>query len=90
MWSDSFQTGTYTILSDIHIVPPGGSMGSMRQDGDEFGYVLEGRLELRIEESLHDLATGDSFAFQSAPEHNYRNLRNEVTHVIWINTPPTF
>lgn len=81
----------HLLQGNIHIVPPGGgSMGSMHHDGDEFGYVLEGRLELRIDESIHDLATGDSFAFPSTLAHTYRNVGTEVARVIWINTPPTF
>lgn len=81
----------HLLQGNIHIVPPGGgSMGSIRHEGDEFGYVLEGRLELRIEETAHDLAPGDSFAFPSNLPHTYRNPGKAVTRVLWINTPPTF
>ena len=81
----------HLLQGNIHIVMPGGgSMGSIRHDGDEFGYVLEGRLELRIEDTVHELAPGDSFAFPSTLSHTYRSLGPEVTRVIWINTPPTF
>ena len=79
------------LQGNIHIIPPGGgSMGSMHHDGDEFGYVLEGRIELRIEDTVHDLAPGDSFAFPSSLAHTYRNVGTDITRVIWINTPPTF
>lgn len=81
----------HLLQGNIHIVASGGgSMGSIHHDGDEFGYVLEGRLELRIKDTVHDLAPGDSFAFPSNLAHTYRNLGTEVTRVIWINTPPTF
>ena len=81
----------HLLQGNIHIIPPGGgSMGSMHHDGDEFGYVLEGRIELRIEDTVHDLAPGDSFAFPSTLAHTYRNVGTEITRVIWINTPPTF
>lgn len=81
----------HLLQGNIHIVAPGGgSMGSIHHDGDEFGYVLEGRLELRIEDTVNDLAPGDSFAFPSNLAHTYRNLGTDVTRVIWINTPPTF
>ncbi len=81
----------HLLQGNIHSIPPGGgSMGSMHHDGDEFGYVLDGRFELRIEDTIHDLAPGDSFAFPSTLAHSYRNAGPEVTRVIWINTPPTF
>jgi transcriptional regulator with XRE-family HTH domain len=81
----------HLLQGNIHIVAPGGgSMGPMRHEGDEFGYVLDGRLELRIDDALHDLGPGDSFSFPSNLAHTYRNPGREVTRVIWINTPPTF
>ena len=79
------------LQGNIHIVAPGGgSMGPMQHDGDEFGYVLEGRVELRIDATLHELGPGDSFTFPSHLPHTYRNPGNEPARVIWINTPPTF
>lgn len=81
----------HLLQGNIHIVAPGGgSMGAMRHEGDEVGYVLEGRLELSIDDKLHELGPGDSFAFPSNLAHTYRNPGSEVTRVIWVNTPPTF
>jgi transcriptional regulator with XRE-family HTH domain len=79
------------LQGNIHIVAPGGgSMGPMQHEGDEVGYVLEGRLELTIGEVNHMLAAGDSFAFPSHLAHTYRNPGLTVARVLWINTPPTF
>ena len=79
------------LQGNIHIVAPGGgSMGPMQHDGDEFGYVLEGGFELRIDATLHELGPGDSFTFPSHLPHTYRNPGTGLTRVIWINTPPTF
>lgn len=81
----------HLLQGNIHIVAPGGgSMGPLRHDGDEVGYVLEGRLELRIADTGYELGPGDSFSFSSQLAHAYRNPGPEVTRVLWINTPPTF
>lgn len=81
----------HLLQGNIHIVAPGGgSMGTMRHEGDEVGYVLEGRLTLSISEATHELGPGDSFAFPSHLPHTYRNAGTEVARVLWINTPPTF
>lgn len=81
----------HMLQGNIHIVAPGGgSMGPMRHDGDEVGYVLEGRLELSIADMSYELRPGDSFSFPSHVAHTYRNPGADVTRVIWINTPPTF
>lgn len=81
----------HLLQGNIHIVAPGGgSMGPMRHEGDEVGYVLEGRLELSIGDTAYELAPGDSFAFPSNLPHTYRNPGPDATRVLWINTPPTF
>ena len=81
----------HLLQGNIHIVAPGGgSMGPMQHEGDEVGYVLEGRLELSIGEARYELAPGDSFAFPSRLPHAYRNPGPDLTRVLWINTPPTF
>lgn len=81
----------HLLQGNIHIVAPGGgSMGPMRHDGDEIGYVLEGLLELNIDATAYTIGPGDSFSFPSSVAHTYRNPGPDVTRVIWINTPPTF
>ena len=81
----------HLLQGNIHIVAPGGgSMGPMRHEGDEIGYVLEGRLELNIDATTYAIGPGDSFSFPSNLAHTYRNPGPDVTRVIWINTPPTF
>ncbi len=81
----------HLLQGNIHIVAPGGgSMGPMRHEGDEFGYLLDGRLELSIDDKLHELGPGDSFAFPSHLAHAYRNPGLDIARVLWINTPPTF
>ncbi len=81
----------HLLQGNIHIVAPGGgSMGPMQHEGDEVGFVLEGRLSLSIGEIVHELGPGDSFAFPSRLAHTYRNPGTEVARVLWINTPPTF
>jgi quercetin dioxygenase-like cupin family protein/ribosome-binding protein aMBF1 (putative translation factor) len=81
----------HLLQANIHMVAPGGgSMGPMRHEGDEMGYVLEGRLELRIGDTVYEVAPGDSFSFPSTLAHAYRNLGPDVVRVLWVNTPPTF
>ena len=81
----------HLLQSNIHIVAPGGgSMGPMRHEGDEVGYVLEGELVLGIDGVEHLLGPGDSFAFPSTLAHTYRNPGTAFTRVLWVNTPPTF
>lgn len=59
-------------------------------EGEEAGVVIRGALELWIGEAHYSLNAGDSFAFDSATPHRYRNPSQEETLVIWAITPPNF
>lgn len=71
---------------------PGASTGddSYEHKGEEAGLVLEGRLELTIEDKKYLLEAGDSFSFKSQLKHRYANpSEHEDTLVVWANTPIT-
>lgn len=79
------------LQGDIHILEPGAQTSeSIHHQGEELGFVLEGQLQLVIDEETYDLQAGDSFYFSSDRPHRYSNPGISVTRVIWINTPPTF
>ena len=73
-----------------HIGVGGGSEGMLQHDGEEFGYVLEGELELTLDGKSHAISTGDSFCFRSERPHGYRNIGDTPARIIWLNTPPSF
>lgn len=75
----------------VFVMEPGGHSGGVLQhEGEECGYVLEGRLELVVGPNTYLLGRGDSFFFPSDIPHAYRNPGKVTARVIWINTPPTF
>jgi len=75
----------------VFVMQPGGNSGGVLQhEGEECGYVLEGRLELCVGGEKYSLSRGDSFFFPSTIPHRYRNPGKVTARVVWINTPPTF
>jgi branched-chain amino acid transport system ATP-binding protein len=52
--------------------------------------VLEGTLELTVDNQVYQLETGDSFYFQSSRQHGYQNKGSVDTVLIWVISPPTF
>lgn len=77
--------------ANIHIVDPKtDSGGDITHAGEEVGFVLEGVLELTIEDATYNLTAGDSFYFRSELRHRYYNPGDVTTRVLWVNTPPTF
>jgi DNA-binding transcriptional MerR regulator/quercetin dioxygenase-like cupin family protein len=76
----------------VTVAPRGGSEGGYAHDGEEFVYVLEGSLEVVLnEQERYVLRAGDSLAFPSSMVHSWRNPgRQASARVLWVNTPPTF
>jgi transcriptional regulator with XRE-family HTH domain len=72
--------------------PPGASSGDepYTHAGEEAGVVIRGRLELWVDGRTLTLEAGDSFGFQSALPHRYRNPGPDETEVIWAITPPSY
>lgn len=75
----------YTVIK-----PGGGSHGVYSHDGEEFGFVIQGELELMINDRIHKVQAGESFYFSSQTSHNWGNRGTEDVIVIWVITPPTF
>jgi DNA-binding transcriptional MerR regulator/quercetin dioxygenase-like cupin family protein len=74
----------------FRIAPSSGSGESYTHEGEEFLYILRGRLNIALEKTEYQLKTGDGFYFQSSTPHHWKNPGKTETWVLWINTPPTF
>ncbi len=74
----------------FRIAPKAGSGESYTHEGEEFLHVLRGQLQLALEGKEFHLKPGDSFYFESATPHRWRNPGRSETWVLWVNTPPTF
>jgi DNA-binding transcriptional MerR regulator/mannose-6-phosphate isomerase-like protein (cupin superfamily) len=74
----------------FRIAPRSGSGESYTHHGEEFLFVLRGQLEISLADSQYQLRAGDSFYFESAREHSWKNPGKTETLILWINTPPTF
>jgi len=67
------------------------SGGSYSHEGEEFIYVLQGKVEIWIDEIEHYvLQAGDSLYFESSEAHRWHSLSDKETLLLWVNTPATF
>ena len=81
----------HLLQGNIHIVEEGGgSDGTVSHEGEEVGFVIEGRLELTVGDQTYMLGPEDSFCFRSSIPHGYRNPGPGRARVLFINTPPSF
>lgn len=58
--------------------------------GEEFGYVLSGKLRLHLGEKSYTVKTGESFYYPAKEEHWIENPTAKNVKFIWVSTPPMF
>jgi DNA-binding transcriptional MerR regulator/quercetin dioxygenase-like cupin family protein len=75
----------------FRIAPRTSSGGAYQHQGEEFLYLLEGKLEIWLDEiERYVLEPGDSLYFRSTQSHRWCSLTDHECVLLWINTPPTF
>lgn len=76
----------------MYEIKPGGESGRgfFNHIGEEFVYIVEGSLDIYIEDQVTTLNEGDSFYFKSTLNHRFKNNGKKLTKAIWVVTPPTF
>ena len=75
------------LISTIH---PGADSEYYTHDGAEAGLVMNGTLELWVNDEHYRLQTGDSFAFPSTTPHRCANHGKKPVKVLWVITPPHY
>ena len=59
-------------------------------EGEEFGFVLEGKIRLFIGNKSYELKKGDSFYFKSEKVHFLKNVGAKTAKILWVSSPPNF
>ncbi len=75
------------------VYEPGCELGfaePMSHPGEEYGIVVEGRLEVTVSGEAYILEPWDSIHFNSDLPHTIRNLSHATTRAIWVIWPPAF
>ena len=59
-------------------------------NGEEFGYLMSGRLNVYLGEKVYHIKSGESFYYQASQKHRLENPGSRPTKLLWISTPPEF
>lgn len=59
-------------------------------EGEEFGYVISGRIRLHLGEQTYVVKAGESFYYPANRNHYIENNNARPAQFIWVSTPPTF
>ena len=76
----------------LYEIGPNGESGRSfyTHNGEEFIFIIEGKLDVYIDETVYSLNEGDSLYFKSSQKHRFKNTTDKLTRAIWVVNPPTF
>ena len=74
----------------IEIEAQSSSQSILPHSGEEFGYVLHGKLTLINGKKKHIIKKGQTFYLKGSYNHSLYNHTNSPAKVLWICTPPIF
>ncbi|NLJ80462.1 MAG: cupin domain-containing protein, partial [Firmicutes bacterium] len=74
----------------IHLEPQGRTLLDDPHDGEEFGYVLKGEIDLHLGSKKKRVRSGETFYFQAQASHFIVNNGKKRASVLWVSTPPSF
>lgn len=58
--------------------------------GEEFGFLISGRLNLHLGEKVYHIKQGESFYYKTTRTHYLSNPGTRPAKLIWISSPPEF
>ncbi len=73
----TIEAGGTTIIDEPH-------------DGEEFGYILAGGINVHLGDKQFKARKGDSFYFKPTKRHFISNPGKKKATVLWVSTPPSF
>jgi len=73
----------------LHLAPGAEQPRFLHHEGEEFIFVLDGTLDVIVEDTAYPVAAGGMIFFSSTLDHRYANTGTEMVRALWVNTPPT-
>jgi len=74
----------------LSLPPEGESAIRPPFEGEEFGYVLEGKISIEAGEFSYKAKKGDAFYISGEKEHKIINKGKGIAKIIWVTTPSNF
>lgn len=59
-------------------------------EGEEFGYVLEGKICITLGDGKYMCKKGEAFYYTANKPHGIKNTGKSTARFLWISTPPNF
>lgn len=62
----------------------------LAHDGEEFGVVLKGKIELIVGKKSYEVNENETFYFTANKPHYIKNVTNDISKILWVSSPPNF
>ena len=62
----------------------------MPHEGEEFGYVLSGKIKLTVGKRSFIAKKGETFYYKADKKHSLENITDDKATILWISCPPNF
>ncbi|HKL45767.1 MAG TPA: XRE family transcriptional regulator [Roseovarius sp.] len=73
----------------LHLEPGAEQPRFLHHEGEELIFVLDGVLDVIVEDQTYRVGRGDMIYFSSMLDHRYGNTGDSMARAFWVNTPPT-
>ena len=74
----------------VTIEPGGSTYPDVPHEGEEFGYVLSGSIQIHVGPKIYKAKKGESFYFTPHASHYITANGKTGAKFIWVSTPPSF
>ena len=74
----------------VSLEPGASTETHMGHEGEEFAFLLQGKVTLWVDKVAYSMRKGDCFYFAADREHRLQNSGKTTARLLWIVSPPVF
>ncbi len=74
----------------IELLPGMSTAEDIPHEGEEFGFVLAGEVEINLGGTKYTARKGESFYYDADKPHFIKNNKQKTAKFLWISSPPNF
>jgi transcriptional regulator with XRE-family HTH domain len=74
----------------VTLEPGGSTYPDNPHEGEEFGYVLEGSIQIQLGNRRLKARKGESFLIHPNEPHCLVNTGRRLARILWVSSPPSF
>lgn len=74
----------------LDLLEKGAKETDMPHEGEEFGFVVSGKIKLTVGKRSFTAEKGETFYFKADKKHSIESITDEKATVLWISCPPNF